>query len=169
MDIARWPIVVLSILQAAGGMAAVQGQPKRPRVSLPTDKEQRHEALVTSDRHEYVVRFGGLVDGAMTRMPISYGAYHQGWQPNLFARIENVGETDVVNPWLTVNSRGDWRTVQKIAEEATRGCQSDAEKARAIWEWERHHRFHATTWDGEVSDAVKAHNVYGYTLCGDDA
>ncbi|MBM4034254.1 MAG: hypothetical protein FJ291_21100 [Planctomycetes bacterium] len=105
----------------------------------------------------------------MTRMPISYGAYHQGWQPNLFARIENIGETDVANPWLTVNGLGDWRTVQKIAEEATRGCRSHAEKARALWEWERHHRFHATTWDAEASDAVKAHNVYGYTLCGDDA
>ena len=167
--ISGWAIVLLGFLHATAGMAAVQGPPKKPRVGLPTDKEQRHEAIVTSGRQEHVIHFGGTVDGVMTRMPVSYGAYHQGWQPNLFARIENIGETDVVNPWLTANGRGDWRTVQKIAEEAARGGQSDAEKARAIWEWERHHRFHATTWDDEVSDAVKAHNVYGYTLCGNDA
>ncbi|MBM4040233.1 MAG: hypothetical protein FJ290_17140 [Planctomycetes bacterium] len=169
MEIARWAIIVFGVLEATGSIAAVQGPPKKPRVSLPSDEERRHEATVASGRHEYVVAFKGAVDGVMTRMAVSYGAFHQGWQPNLSARIENVGETDVVNPWLTVNGLGDWRTVQKIAEEATRGCQTDADKARAIWEWERHHRFHATTWDGEVSDAVKAHNVYGYTLCGDDA
>ena len=105
----------------------------------------------------------------MTRMPISYGAYRQGWQPNVFARLENLGDTDVVNPWLTANGAGDWRSVERMAAEATRGCRTDAEKARAIWEWQRHRRFHGLHWDGEVSDAVKALNVYGYTLCGDDA
>jgi transglutaminase-like putative cysteine protease len=75
----------------------------------------------------------------------------------------------VINPWLTVNGLGDWRTLEKIAAEATRGCTTDAEKARAIWEWGRKHRYHACTWDGECDDAVKVHNVYGYTLCGDDA
>lgn len=65
----------------------------------------------------------GNVDGVMARMPISYGAYYQGWQPNRFMRLENIGDTDVVNPtprrrdgmnpWITVNDAqvisGLWR------------------------------------------------------------
>lgn len=112
---------------------------------------------------------GGNVDGTMTRDPIGYSAYRKVWQPNVAARIENIGETDVVNPWLVINGIGDWRTTEKIVEEATRGLTSDAERARAIWEWHRKHRFHASTWDREVDDAVKMVNVYGYTLCADDS
>lgn len=149
--------------------AAVQGPPKAPRQELPSDRHQRHVEWVKSGRQVYTIRMGGSVDGVMTRMPISYSAYKQGWQPNVAARIENVGETDVVNPWLTANGTGDWRTLKGIAAEATAGCRTEAEKARAVWEWTRHHRFHACTWDAECSDAIKAWNVYGYTLCGDDA
>ncbi|UCD00156.1 MAG: hypothetical protein JSW66_09795 [Phycisphaerales bacterium] len=111
----------------------------------------------------------GNVDGVMTRMPISYGAYHQGWQPNRFMRLENVGDTDVVNPWITVNGKRNWRTLEDIADEATTGCTSEREKARAVWEFQRNHRFHATTWDRECDDTVKVYNIYGYTLCGNDA
>ena len=154
---------------AGSAQGALRGPPGKPREKLPGDKERRHELVVTRSNQEYAIHFRGAVDGAMTRMPVSYRAYVQGWQPNLFARIENVGETDVVNPWITVDRRGDWRTIQGIVKEAIRGCKTDAEKARALWDWQRTHRFHATTWDKEVKDAVKMYNVYGYTLCGDDA
>ena len=163
------PIALLVALLAAAAQAAVQGTPAKPRQDLPGDSERRLETVVTDRDQEYTVEFRGTVDGVMTRMPVSYAPYQQGWQPNVLARIENVGESDVVNPWLTINGRGDWRTLKSIVEEATRGCTNDAEKARALWEWQRGRRFHACTWDGEVSDVVKALNVYGYTLCGDEA
>jgi hypothetical protein len=102
-------------------------------------------------------------------MPISYGAYYQGWQPNRFMRLENIGDTDVVSPWITVNGKRNWRALKDIADEATAGCTSEREKARAVWEFQRNHRFHATTWDRECDDAVKVYNIYGYTLCGNDA
>ncbi len=161
--------IVITAVLAGLSIGAVQGPPSAPRQDLPTDKKRQQEIEITQAAQEYTVDFRGTVDGAMTRMPVSYSAYGQGWQPNEFARIENVGETDVVNPWITVNGRGDWRTIQSIVTEAMRGCTTDADKARAIWEWQRSHRFHACTWDGEVDDAVKALNVYGYTLCGDEA
>jgi hypothetical protein len=169
MGIFKLTTLVASVVIGGLCLAAVQGPAKSPRKDLPSDQHKRHIERISDGKHAYTVRFGGNIDGAMTRMPISYAAYKQGWQPNIRARIENVGDTDVVNPWLTANGTGDWRTVARIAEEATRGCKTDADKARAIWEWTRSHRFHACTWDGEVSDAVKAMNVYGYTLCGDDA
>jgi len=161
--------VFLACLLTATARAAVQGSAAPPRQDLPGDTERRYEAVVTNAVEDFTGDFRGTVDGVMTRMPVSYAPYRQGWQPNVSARIENVGETDVVNPWITVNGCGDWRTLTNIVAEATRGCTNEAEKARAIWEWERGHRFHATTWDREVSDAVKALNVYGYTLCGDEA
>ncbi len=105
----------------------------------------------------------------MTRSPIGYAAFTQGWQPNRSVLIENLGTTDVRNPRLVVNGRGDWRTLASIVAEATSGWTSEADRARAIWEFVRRQRFHACTWDNECSDAVKALNVYGYTLCGDQA
>jgi len=108
------------------------------------------------------------VDGVMARMPAGYVAYDQTWEPNRFLRLENVGKTDVVNPWVTVNGKRKWRTLKELAEEAVKNRRSDGEKARAIWEFTRNHRFHACTWCKETFDAVKVFNVYGYDWCDDD-
>jgi hypothetical protein len=148
---------------------AHKGPPKTLYESIAGDREKTHEVIVSSNFYEYEVTMGGSVDGVMTRMPISYSAYHQGWQPNRFLRIENIGTTDVVNPWIIVNGKRNWRTLKDIAAEATAGCTNECEKARAIWEFHRNHRFHACTWDAECNDAVKVYNIYGYTLCGNDA
>jgi hypothetical protein len=110
-----------------------------------------------------------MVDGVMTRMPVGYAAFVQGWQPNRSVIIENVGDMDVRNPRIIVNGKRNWHSLADVAAEATRNYTGLAERARAIWEFRRRHRFHATTWDGECSDAVKALCVYGYTLCGDEA
>jgi len=115
---------------------------------------------------------GGTMDGPSTRDPIGYAAWDQAFEPNRSVRLENVGETPVVNPWLLVNGKHRWRTVQEIIEEIVGELPpnaSDRERAIAIWEFEKHHRFHATTGDAECLDPVKVFNVYGYTLCGDDA
>jgi len=148
---------------------AIIGEPKQPYRDCDDDESRVHTEVITDDRHEYAIEFRGTVDGTMTRMPIGYAAFVQGWQPNRSVVIENVGQTDVKNPWLVVNGRGDWRTLESIAAEATRGWTTEADRARAIWEFVRRQRFHACTWDGECSDALKALNVYGYTLCGNQA
>ena len=54
------------------------------------------------------------VDGVMMRRPIGYALFHQGWQPNRSVLLENVGETDVVNPWLVVNGKCRWRTLADV-------------------------------------------------------
>jgi hypothetical protein len=111
----------------------------------------------------------GAIDGTMTRVPVGYAAFVQGWQPNRSVLIENVGTSDVRNPRIVVNEKRRWHTLADVAAEATRGYTTPADRARAIWEFRRRNRFHATTWDGESSDLVKALGVYGYTLCGDEA
>jgi hypothetical protein len=149
--------------------AALQGAPAKPQAPDPTDVRRSHVAVVSESGTDYEIDFRGTVDGTMTRSPIGYAAYNQGWQPNVAVRMENVGDTDVVNPWLIVNGRGDLRTVQGIVATATEGCATEREKAITIWRYQMRHRFHACTWDGEVDDPVKVFHVYGYTLCGDDA
>ncbi|MFB3829620.1 MAG: transglutaminase domain-containing protein [Bryobacteraceae bacterium] len=135
---------------------------------------QHRQETISSARHEYTIRMGGSVDGAATRDPVIYSAWKQGYEPMRSVKLENLGDTDVVNPWILVNGKGNWRTAADIAAEAIRAYgdpakMSGAEKARAIWEFLRRHRFHATTGDFEVRDPVKMLNSYGYALCGDNA
>ena len=45
----------------------------------------------------------------------------------------------------------------------------EAERAMALWTFQRSHRYHATPGDSDNKDPVKMLNGYGYTLCGDDS
>ncbi len=129
---------------------------------------------MTAARVDYNLEMGGSADGRNTRDPVVYAAWKPGFEPMRAVKLENTGDTDVVNPWILVNGKRDWRTTASIAGEALREygdprAMSDRDKARAIWEFLRHHRFHATTGDMEVRDPVKMFNVYGFSLCGDNA
>ncbi|MCK4376225.1 MAG: hypothetical protein KAX19_12880, partial [Candidatus Brocadiae bacterium] len=79
-----------------------------------------------------------------------------------------MGESDVVNPWLT-NGRNNFRTIEDVVAAAVEPGMSDKEKAIALWYQEITHRFHFTTGDSEVKTPVKVFNVYGYNTCGDDS
>jgi hypothetical protein len=140
---------------------------------LPQDAPREHVEVVDASGRTFRVAMAGVLDGANTLGPIGYAAPVQGFEPMRSLRLENAGETDLVNPWIVVNGRRRWRTARDIVQEAleTYGSpQSDRERARAIWEYQRNHRFHASTCDGaENQDPVKMYNVYGYTLCGDEA
>ena len=128
-----------------------------------------HAALAKSNRCEYAIEMGGTMDGVNTRSPIGYAVWSQKFEPNVSVRMENVGDVDVVNPWVFVNGKRHWRTVEDIVAEATAGRKTDKERAIGIWQFEIGHRFHWTTGDAEDNDPVKVFNVYGYTLCGNDA
>ncbi|MCK5068813.1 MAG: hypothetical protein KAR16_15290, partial [Bacteroidales bacterium] len=49
--------------------------------------------------------------------------------------IENLGDSPLVNPRITVNGLYDWFDTETIALEVTRGCKTDKEKALAIWDF----------------------------------
>lgn len=142
-------------------------------LAAPSLAQPRQDSrVVRQAREEYTIQMAGTEDGANTRDPIVYNAVKAGFEPMRSVRIENTGDTDVVNPRIVVNGKRDWRTVADIVREAlgTYGNPGDeAAKARAIWEFLRLHRFHATTGDMEVRDPVKMLNVYGFSLCGDNA
>ena len=125
---------------------------------------KNHVEEIIDGRHEYTVEHGGTMDGENCRSPIGFSPWEQTWESNLSVRIENVGEIDVINPWLS-NGRNNLRTTKEIVDNILEPGMSDKEKAIAIWKWAVSHRFHWGTGDYEGYDPVKVFNVYGYNLC----
>ncbi|MBT4137214.1 MAG: hypothetical protein HOE48_04820 [Candidatus Latescibacteria bacterium] len=130
---------------------------------------KNHTETITSLNHTYTINMGGTRDGVNTRDPVGYSPYKQACEPNKCARLENIGSTDIVNPWIIVNNKRDWRSIDRILAEILTDDMTDAEKARAIWEFACNHRYHYTCATDEVKDTVKMLNSYGYTLCWDEA
>ncbi len=137
----------------------------------PTDVPRQHVEGIVAGRHEYTVTQGGTMDGRNCCSPMGVGmnvegALEQTWESNRMVRMENVGDTDVVNPWLS-NGRNLFRTVDEIVNAAITPSMSDSEKAKAIWFQECRYRYHFDS--GESTDPVKVYNVYGYYTCGANA
>jgi hypothetical protein len=128
-----------------------------------------HEEIISKSSQKYTVQMRGKIDGEMTRDPVGYWAFDQYWEPNVYVEIENIGDNPVINPWLRRTDKPDTRTLKTIVDYVIRPGMSDSEKARALFEFERRNRFHATTQDEEVDDAIKRFNCYGYTLCGNES
>ena len=165
------------VVVAAGAWPAGAADEKPPTAlepwasnRQPKDVAGKHTENVSAAKQEYRVQQCGTMDGANCRSPIggSFGVWEQSWESNRAVRLENVGETDVINPWLS-NGLNDFRSVKEIVAGAVRPGMSDREKAIALWRVQTTHRFHASSGDNEVNDPVKVFNVYGYTTCGDDS
>ena len=125
---------------------------------------------ITAGRAAYAIDQGGTMDGQNCRSPQSaYLAFQQTWESNRSVRIENIGTSDVVNPWLS-NGRNNFRTLDEIAASAVRPGMSDGEKAYALWWQEIQYRYHWNHGDNfELCDPVKVFNIYGFNTCGNDS
>jgi hypothetical protein len=135
----------------------------------PTDVTKRHVQEIAAGRVEYSVRQGGTMDGRNCRSPQGvWTPFEQTWESNRSVRMENVGETDVVSPWL-VSGENDLRTVSAIVARAIEPGMTDREKAMALWWQEVQHRFHYGGDNQELLSPVKVLNVYGHNTCGNDS
>jgi hypothetical protein len=139
----------------------------------PTDAPKSHVEQIVDGRHAYTVRQRGTMDGTNCRSPVSVGmadgpAIVQTWESNRSVRLENIGETDVVNPWLS-NGHNSFRNIDQIVASAVEPGMSDREKAFAIWFQEICHRYHDAGDNDELGDPVKVFNVYGHNTCGNDS
>ena len=70
------------------------------------DVANRHVEEISLAEHTYTVVHGGTVDGECCRTPMGCGINREGvidqsWQSNRAVRMENVGQTDLINPWLS--------------------------------------------------------------------
>jgi hypothetical protein len=139
----------------------------------PTDVPKSHVQKITRKTQKYQVIQGGTMDGRNCRTPMgvgmnSEGAFFQTWESNRAVRMENMGDTDVVNPWLS-NGRNNFRTAGEIVQSAITPDMTDAEKAFAIWFQEIQHRHHSGGDNNELGDPVKVFNIYGFNTCGNDS
>ena len=138
-----------------------------------TDDPKSHVQEITGGTQKYEVVQGGTMDGRSCRTPMgvgmnSEGAFFQTWESNRSVRMENAGDTDVVNPWLS-NGRNQFRNVAEIVRSAIAPDMTDAEKACAIWFQQIRYRHHSGGDNTELGDPVKVFNVYGYNTCGNDS
>ncbi|MFH1071553.1 MAG: transglutaminase domain-containing protein [Candidatus Glassbacteria bacterium] len=85
---------------------------------------------------------------------------------NIEIGIENAGAVLVVNPRVTVNGRYDWHTVEDLAAEITAGCNTDQEKAMAVFDFVEKNTYW-WTYPEDLTDQnpVRHFNVYGYHIC----
>jgi hypothetical protein len=139
----------------------------------PTDMAKSHVEEVNTGTHQYTILQSGTMDGRNCRSPMGCGIAREGallqtWESNRSVRMENVGETDVVNPWLS-NGRNNFRSVEEIVAAAVTPEMSDADKAFALWFQEIQYRHHSGGDNSELGDPVKVFNIYGYNTCGNDS
>ena len=139
----------------------------------PGDVAKSHVEEISQAEHTYTVVHGGTVDGECCRTPMGCGINREGvidqsWQSNRAVRMENVGQTDLVNPWLS-NGRNNFRNLDEIVASAVTPGMSDKEKAIALWFQHVVRRFHRGGYGGDLADPVLVFNCYGHHVCGQDA
>jgi hypothetical protein len=134
-----------------------------------TDVPKRHVQEITSGKQQYTILQGGTMDGRNCRSPQGvWTPFEQTWESNRSVRMENVGDTDVVNPWL-VSGENDLRSTSSIVARAIEPGMTDREKAMALWWQQIQHRFHFGGDNNELLSPVKVLNVYGHNTCGNDS
>jgi hypothetical protein len=122
---------------------------------------------VTTAPFAYNIVQGGMIDGKMcTTLPGVWEPYEQTWESNRRLRMENVGATPVINPWLIIGPI-DFFSQQTIANSVVKGLSTDREKALAIFYFYITHRYHKGNGDnGSQGDVSQALNVFGFNTCG---
>jgi hypothetical protein len=135
----------------------------------PTDVPREHVQDIRAGRVEYRIVQGGTMDGRSCRSPQGvWTPFEQTWESNRSVRIENVGDTDVINPWLS-NGRNDFRSISAIVDRTIETGMTEKEKAIALWWQQVQHRFHFEGDNRELASPVKVFNVYGHNTCGNDS
>ena len=105
--------------------------------------------VITESPAEYVIEVDGTID-----------------PENVEIAIENLGDTPVTDPRITVNGLYDWYDINSMVEEITADCTTDEEKALAIWQWVHWKRFQRSPHDESSLNPVRDMNCYGYGICG---
>ncbi|MBM4002794.1 MAG: hypothetical protein FJ295_05820 [Planctomycetes bacterium] len=128
-------ILWLTALLFGTGIDAEELLPWKPN-RHPTDGAKRHVQEIVTGRAEYRVEQRGTMDGSNCRSPQGvWTPFEQTWESNRSVRMENIGETEIVNPWLS-NGKNDFRSIAAIVKRAVEPEMSDQEKATSLW-WQQ--------------------------------
>src|SRR3982750_51556 len=101
-----------------------------------TDVRKTHVQEIAVGGQDYRVVQGGTMDGRNCRSPQGvWTPFEQTWESNRSVRMENVGDADVIDPWL-VSGQNDFRSLGTIAARAIKPGMSEQEKAMSLW-WQQ--------------------------------
>lgn len=119
-----WSVITILGLLASGCIAAE-----------PAVKE--HVEQITKANQTYKITMGGTLDGFNTAdYPETYNdcrRLESKFEPNKYVTIENIGDTDVIDPRLVINGRRDWFSADDILAGILKPNMTDSEKAMAIY------------------------------------
>jgi hypothetical protein len=168
--------IMLAMAILGANAAAIDTLPPWSSKTEPGDVPKNHVEHVAGAggaKHSYTVIQGGTMDGQNCRSPLGVGMNREGvcdqtWESNRFVRMENAGDSDVINPWLS-NGRNSFRNFGELLASAVTPGMSDKEKALALWFQEIQFRYHAAGDNQELGDPVKVFNSYGHNTCGNDS
>ena len=130
---------LLTVVLMVAALTGQAGQGLKPWSTNkhPSDQPKNHVEEISSAQQQYSVVQGGTMDGQNCRSPAGCGmagegAVEQTWESNRAVRMENVGQTDIINPWLS-NGRNNFRNLDEIVAAAIKPDMTDKEKALALW------------------------------------
>ena len=171
-------LLVISVFTAEAPLSpstVIAGDTWYPRSTNThtTDVAKSHIEEISEGIHKYTIFHGGTMDGRNCRSPMGCGIAREGaiiqtWESNRSVRLKNVGDTDIVNPWLS-NGRNNFRSVEEIVSSAVSPGMTDADKAFVLWFQQIQYRHHSGGDNNELGDPVKVFNIYGYNTCGNDS
>jgi hypothetical protein len=155
----HWTIAILAVL----GLLASANEIRAQWEAHPADVAKRHVENISVGRRAYAIKQSGTMDGANCRSPIGVGmsdgpAIEQTWESNRSVRLENTGETNLINPWLS-NGRNSFRNFDEIIASAVKPGMTDREKAHALYFQQIRHRYHWHGDNNELGDPVKVFNI----------
>ena len=133
---------------------------------------------IAQNRATYRIEVGGTLDSHNTmNYAYCFGRNMMGvprFEPNQFLTIENMGETDVINPKVVVNGEHDWYSIETLLAEVIHEGMTDEEKAFALWEVFQENFYHCNDpecyhIDGVLMadgmDPIRKLNSYENTNC----
>jgi len=102
-----------------------------------TVKEHTEQIIVGA--YTYEIEVGGTLDGFNTveylDTYLGFKRVQSKFEPNKYLILENIGQTDVVNPRIIVNGRRNWFSADDILDSILKPGMTDAEKAMAIYKF----------------------------------
>lgn len=112
----------------------IQGQ---NRTSIPDTVIHHYSKVIKGLSKSYTVNVGGTLDGWNTAdYRKTYGNYFEQiskFEPNEYLSIENIGQTNIVNPRIVINGRRDYFDVKSVLSGIIKQGMDDAQKAQAIF------------------------------------
>lgn len=125
---------------------------------------------ITTQEETYEIVVGGYLDGENCRYPSAYYQSPPVYEPNISLTIENIGNTPIKNPRVKLSQTGMWFTIEELLADIITSGMTDAEKARAIYEFHIRHRAHAgETLPGSYLNPLKFYQGFGFSICSNDS